>query len=41
MQPRKKTSPVFWIALIGIGIAAYVLTTPHAIQSARRNPGDG
>jgi hypothetical protein len=29
MQPKKKTSPIFWVALIGIGVAAYVLTTPQ------------
>ena len=27
---KKRTSPVFWLALIGLGGAAYVLTTPEA-----------
>jgi hypothetical protein len=30
MQPKKKTSPILWVALIGIGVAAYVLTEPDA-----------
>ena len=29
MQPKKKTSPIFWAALIGLAVAAYVLTTPE------------
>lgn len=29
MQAKKKTSPIFWVALIGIGVAAYVITTPE------------
>lgn len=30
MQPKKKTSPILWVALIGVGVAAYVLTEPEA-----------
>ncbi len=29
MQPKKKTSPILWVALIGIGAAAFVLTAPE------------
>ncbi len=29
MQPKKKTSPVFWLVLIGVGVAAFVLTAPE------------
>ena len=29
MQQKKKTSPIFWVVIIGVGVAAYVLTTPE------------
>jgi hypothetical protein len=29
MQPKKKTSPVFWLALLAVGAAAFVLTAPQ------------
>ncbi|MBC8065801.1 MAG: hypothetical protein H7Y17_13295 [Chlorobia bacterium] len=29
MQAKKKTSPILWIALLSVGAAAYVLTTPE------------
>ena len=35
MQPKKKTSPVFWIAIIGVGVAAYVFTTPEETPKAK------
>ncbi len=31
MQPKKKTSPVFWLLLIGVGVAAFVMTTPEDV----------
>jgi len=29
MQPKKKTSPVFWLVLLAVGAAAFVLTAPE------------
>lgn len=29
MQPKKKTSPIFWVAILGLGAVAYVFTTPE------------
>lgn len=34
-KPKKKTSPVFWIALIGVGVAAYVLTAPEETTKSK------
>ena len=28
MQPKKKTSPVFWLVLVAAGVAAFVMTEP-------------
>lgn len=41
MQPKKKTSPVIWLLLIGVGAAAFVLTSPEEVAkrtTATRNP---
>lgn len=41
MQPKKKTSPVFWLLIIGVGAAAFVLTSPEESgkkTTATRNP---
>lgn len=32
----KRTSPVFWVALLGLGAAAYVFTTPEEPTTARK-----
>jgi hypothetical protein len=34
----KKTSPVFWVALIGIGAAVYVYTTPEETKASKIKP---
>jgi hypothetical protein len=36
MPETKRTSPLFWIALLGLGAAAYVATTPEEPTKARK-----
>jgi hypothetical protein len=38
MQPKKKTSPIFWVALLGLGAAAFVLTTPDDAPKGTTKP---
>ncbi len=40
MQPKKKTSPILWLAIAAVGIAAFVMTEPQATaksSTTRRN----
>lgn len=41
MQPKKKTSPVFWLLIIGVGVTAFVMTSPEEVAkktTTTRNP---
>jgi hypothetical protein len=37
MHPRKRTSPIFWVAIGGLAIAAFVLTTPPEATAPTRS----